>query len=554
VRQPASIGRFNVNPAVDFAPTGGPLSIAAFDVQAAAANLTDVSSTYSTNAANTITETGGTSLGNLETTASFTDSSLIAKFVASSSGALYLDSRVSPNGEAIGVFFNGGAGEMFDSHQGWVSLGGVTTSLIAGTTYYAKLDTKTVDAATTSVTITFLTTSGTVVSTQSYSDTVAASQGLRAPDSVQMGPNGIGSSQIMAYHGVQPNSVVLQGSPSPTPTPSVGPSATPTPSTSPSPSPTPTHTPSPSPTISAGPTATPTPIGHSIPEGLYESCGMIWVPATCLSDLDTFKSNGFSRVINYSELQATATEFQQYLTHAASDGIGVVISLNSLYAYGGQGQPSIASVFPDLSATCPSPCTTAAEFATYVVGLAKGNPGTWGYYDGDETQPSAQTLSETAAVYNAIKAADPNHPVLFVGAEGWNTDLQTLTNLVGPFAPYMDYMGVDHYSLGGPVGDTTGASELPIAQSTHTLATSDGKASVLVLQAFGYVEYGYQYCSPYPACAQFPTETQMQNLYQYAVQGDPNVSMIFWYSYMDIQRSSNPSGNFANLVQAIYNK
>jgi hypothetical protein len=552
VRQPAAAGRYDITAAVDFTPTGGPLSIPAFDAQAAGANLSDVSQTYSTNAANTVSETGGTSLGNLETTASFLDSSLITKFVASSAGALYMCSRLSPSGGAVGVFFTGGAGELFDSHQGWVSLGGITTNLTAGTTYYAKLDTKTVSPTTTNVTITFLTTTATVVSTQTYADTIGATQGLRAPDTVQISPNGIGVSQIMAYHGVQPNSVVLQGSPSPSPTPSLGPSPTPAPSSSPAPTPTPSRTPSPTPTPTVAPSATPTAVGGSIPEGLYESCGMQWVPTQCLGDLDTFASNGFTRVINYCELCATATEFQQYLTHAASDHIGVVIALNSLYQYGGSGEPSIQSVYPALAATCPSPCTTAPEFAAYVVGLADSNPGTWGYYIGDETTPNAQNEQATAAIYNAIKAVDSKHPTLFVGSMGFATSLQTLTQQLQPFAPYSDYLGDDHYPIGA--GDLTGQTQLPVAQAMHELATQDGKPSVLVLQAFGYYEYGYQYCTPYPACAAFPTEQQMQNLYQYSVQGDPNVSMIFWYSYMDIQRSTNPSGNFANLVRAIYNK
>jgi hypothetical protein len=274
---------------------------------------------------------------------------------------------------------------------------------------------------------------------------------------------------------------------------------------------------------------------------------MIWVASTCLSDLDTFGKSGFTRVINYSELQATASEFTTYLSHAAGDGVRVIVALNSLY-----NTTDIHGTFPDLSATCPSPCTTAAEFAAYVAGLAKSNSGTWGYYIGDETQPSPQSEAGTAAIYDAVKAVDPAHPTLFVGSEGFSTDLATLTNLLQPFAPYADVLAVDHYSIGA--GDLTGATQLPISQAMDALATSDGKPSALVLQAFGFYEYGTKYCDPYPSCAVFPTEAQMQNLYQYAVEGDPNVTMMLWYSYMDIERSTNPAANFANLRSAIANK
>jgi hypothetical protein len=532
--------------AVDFTPKGGPLSVAAFDAQAAPSGLSDLAHIYSADATNTIHATTGNSTGNLATTDSFVNSSLVVKFVAALAGPPFLNSRLGAGGSSIGVFFNSGAGEVYDSYNGWHVLGGITTGMTAGTTYYAKLDTQTVDAQTTKVTITFLGLDGSVISSNSFTDTNPGSQGVSGPDSIALSPNGIGILQMAAYRGVRSNSIVLGGGgPTPTPTASSAPTSSPTPT----PAPTATATPTSIPTKVPSPTPTPTQVGgggSTIPEGLYESCGMIWVPQTCFTDLDTFKAAGFTRVINYSELQATAAEFQEYLTHAASDGIGVIVSLNSVY-----NATNISQEYPDLSKTCPSPCTTPAQFATYVATLSKGNPGVWGYYIGDETQPSAQNESETDAVYNAVKTVDPTRPTLFVGATGFNTDLNTLTNLVGPFVPYMNVIGADHYSIGAD-GDETGATQLPFSQSVHSLATSSGKPSALVLQAFGFYEYNTPYCSPYPACAAFPTETQMHTLYENALLGDPNVSMIFWYSYMDIQRSSNPAGNWANLQAAIH--
>ncbi len=342
-------------------------------------------------------------------------------------------------------------------------------------------------------------------------------------------------------------------SPSPSPSATTGvPVVTPSPAASvagpPIATPTATAKPSAVPTTTATPTAIPSAGAALVPQGLYESCGMIWVPQTCLADLDTFEAAGFTRVINYSELQSSAADFVRYLSYAARDGIGVVVSLNSVY-----DASNIAANYPDLARTCPSPCTTPPQFAAYVAGLAKSNPGTWGYYIGDETQPSPLAEAQTAAVYAAIKAVDPNHPTLFVGSSGFNTDLATLTNLIGPFLPDADVIGADHYSIGA-AGDQTGASQLPFSQAVRTLATAAGKPSTLVLQAFGFDEYGIPYCSPYPSCDAFPTEAQMQTLYQNAVLGDPNVSMIFWYSYMDIERSPAPAANFANLRTAIRNR
>jgi hypothetical protein len=339
--------------------------------------------------------------------------------------------------------------------------------------------------------------------------------------------------------------------PSPVASVTAAPPVPPTPTSKPSAIPTATATPTVIPSAGASPSPSPsaTPVGAAqIPQGLYESCGMVWVPQTCLTDLDTFASAGFTRVINYSELQSSAADFVRYLSYAAHDGIGVVVSLNSVY-----DASNIAANYPALAQTCPSPCTTPAQFAAYVAGLAKSNPGTWGYYIGDETQPSPLAEAQTAAVYAAIKAVDPNHPTLFVGSSGFSTDLTTLTNLIGPFVPDADVIGADHYSIGA-AGDQTGASQLPFSQAVHALATAAGKPSALVLQAFGFNEYGIPYCSPYPSCDAFPTEAQMQTLYENAVLGDPNVSMMFWYSYMDIERSSAPATNFANLQTAIRNR
>jgi hypothetical protein len=242
---------------VVYTPADGPLANPEFDAQAAAAGLNDVAKTYATNGRNFITNTGKMMLGSLQTRGAYINTSVAVRFVAGSSGAPYINTRLS-GGRAIGMFWSGGIAEVFDDFSGWTLLGGLNATLVPGNTYFAKFDVAQTAPTTTTITASFLNPDASVVATQKFTDTTSAAQFVRGPDDVEESPNGLAASEVLVSRGVAPDSFVLQGSlpsPSPSPrasetptaaptsTPTAKPTATPTPKPTPSPVPTPKQTP-----------------------------------------------------------------------------------------------------------------------------------------------------------------------------------------------------------------------------------------------------------------------------------------------------------------------
>jgi hypothetical protein len=214
-------------PLLDYAPIQGPLANAAFDSQAAGVGLQDASKTDSSDATNTINDTGPTNLGMLQTAdTALKYSSIIIRFVADDGPLIYLTSRNIVN-RNLGVYFNAGAGEFFDSYGPYFQVGMKSPGLTPGTTYYAKLDTG-ATATTTHLRISFLTTSGSVLSTQVYADSNPAAFGAKGSSAVEVAQGGFGVSQIAVYQGVAPNSIIANGGlANPSPTASPAPSPTP---------------------------------------------------------------------------------------------------------------------------------------------------------------------------------------------------------------------------------------------------------------------------------------------------------------------------------------
>jgi hypothetical protein len=217
-------------PLLNYAPIQGPLANTAFDAQATGVGLADDSKTDSTDATNTINDVGPTNLGVLQTTKTTLEySTIIIRFVASYGSPIYLTSRNGVN-RNLGVYFNAGSGEFFDTYGTYTQLGGVSPALTPGTTYYAKFDTG-ATTKTTNLRLSFLTTAGTVLSTKVYADSNAAAFGAKGWDAVSIAQSGIGVSQLAVFSGVAPNTIIASGglaNPSPSPSPTISPTAIPT--------------------------------------------------------------------------------------------------------------------------------------------------------------------------------------------------------------------------------------------------------------------------------------------------------------------------------------
>ena len=145
--------------------------------------------------------------------------------------------------------------------------------------------------------------------------------------------------------------------------------------------------------------------------GIYESCSPKNA-AMCLSHLNDMAAAGFKLVINYDELYGDASFQKAYLDRAQSVGMKVIITLKNPRFYNGKG---LRSEFPALAQTCN--CTDNNGFIQYVVNLVKNHPAVWGYYIGDEVDPSHHDTMKSALA-DVVHQLDPTHPRLFIDSAG----------------------------------------------------------------------------------------------------------------------------------------
>ena len=251
--------------------------------------------------------------------------------------------------------------------------------------------------------------------------------------------------------------------------------------------------------------------------GTYESCSP-QNAAMCLSHLNDMAAAGFKLVINYDELYGDASFQKAYLDRAQSVGMKVIVALSNPAFYDGT---DLRSKFPALAQTCN--CTDNNGFIQYVVNLVKKHPAVWGYYIGDEVDPSDHDTMKSALA-DVVHQLDPTHPRLFIDNGG-----HTIAAWHGnsPFSDTAEVIGSDFYPVGHehdfhyPTIDQTAA----VAGGIQAYANAHGEDGAIVLQAFSYSNYGIS-GAPYPTASQMESMLSLTLAYLH-----PRI--ILWYSYYD---------------------
>jgi hypothetical protein len=258
--------------------------------------------------------------------------------------------------------------------------------------------------------------------------------------------------------------------------------------------------------------------------GIYESCSPNDVN-TCLNHLNTMAAAGFKQVINYSQLSGDAKFQDAYFGRAQSLGMKIIFPLKDPAFYNGK---SLRSEFPALAQTCN--CTSNSGFIDYVVNLVKDYPSLWGYYVGDEVDPSDHNELKTRLA-DAVQQLDPAHPRLFIDSSG-----QTVSVWHGnsPFYDTAEVIGSDFYPIRDdspqyPTIDQAGQ----VAAGIQAYADAHKEGSAIVLQAFSYSNYNI------PGIP-YPTTDQMKSMLS-EVLAHSRPRIVLWYSYYDTMSSGADS-------------
>jgi hypothetical protein len=270
------------------------------------------------------------------------------------------------------------------------------------------------------------------------------------------------------------------------------------------------------------------------PQGLYEECAPS-DQAQCAGELSLMGGAGFRLAVNYTAWYGSAAQIQAYAAEAQSAGVKIIWPLDDTAWRDAGTASSLPAGYPYLAPDCG--CATNAAFLRYAIALVRSLPATWGYYIGDELDPSQ--APEVAALAAAVRALDPGHPLLYVGQGG----PETAFNL-RPFESAAGTVGADVY----PVGQDVPTSYVGgVAASVGRLSSAAHTHPAMVLQAFSWGQYPTELQAPDP---RWPTSNEMRQMRDQALQAKP--SMILWYSLKDINDSPDPQAHWHDLVSAAF--
>jgi hypothetical protein len=244
---------------------------------------------------------------------------------------------------------------------------------------------------------------------------------------------------------------------------------------------------------------------------------------------------GFKLVINYGEIYGGASFQEAYFDRAQSLGMKVIFPLSKPAFYDGT---DLNTAFPDLGASCN--CNDNNGFIRYLVNLVKNQPALWGYYIGDEVDPSDHDAVKSMLA-DVVHQQDSNHPRLFIDEPGRSVSVWHGNS---PFFDTAEVIGTDFYPVRKVSPDYPTIDQMAnIASGTQAYASAYKEDSAIVLQAYSRSNYGAP-GSPYPTAKQMNYMLSQTLKYSH-----PRI--ILWYSYDDTMSSDNPQQHWNDLKTTI---
>ncbi len=284
------------------------------------------------------------------------------------------------------------------------------------------------------------------------------------------------------------------------------------------------------------------------PQGLYETC--LPSESGCLDRLTEMSNRGFRLVLNDGlRYEYTAKSIKTYADWAQKLGVKVILPIGYYPQLVGDSA-FLPRKFPDLASECG--CNDNTSFLTYYIGILKDHPALWGYYVADEIHP--QYYSGLKAYTDLIRSLDPKHP-RFVVEEGTNDPMEVFFTFHSYMKDTAEVLAPDLYPYGyiDLYGNST-TYTWDCARTAQYWAGKLGLRGAVVLQAFAWTQYydsSNPLCSPWPACASFPSYGQMKAQRDQALLYS-SPEFILWFDYPDILSSDLPKKHWEDLVAAAF--
>ena len=318
-------------------------------------------------------------------------------------------------------------------------------------------------------------------------------------------------------------------------------------------------------------------------QGIYTTCLIVNL-SDCETRVDNSQAAGFKYMTFFNALYGSLSDLTNFLSHANSDGMKILISIQSAPANTTDALTGTSLVSTFSAGGMPTACsaTTNKQFIDCVIPYCDASPACAGWYIADEPgcpnqgigycQGSLggsncgsgcryQNVDELASY---LQGADPTKLVVGYNTPsgipacsgGWSgtcaqTQIDNLYSCNGNSPCNGVYCwlsctdsqngGYDYYPIGNPNQPSQSTSDITtvgtLIQNTLN-ANCSGCHNAFVVQAFSYTQGGYSGCTDISACP-YPTSAQMITMRNNAILAAHNaghdLTLVWYYSYEDAQ-------------------
>ena len=282
------------------------------------------------------------------------------------------------------------------------------------------------------------------------------------------------------------------------------------------------------------------------PQGLYESC--LPSEADCLARLTKMGAEGFGVVLNDGLRYAnSASALRAYADRALELRMKVILPVKYSPEWDGD-DGFLVKEFPELASEGGS--TDNISFLIYYLSILKDHPALWGYYMADEVH--SESHNGLKVYSDMVKQRDPYHPRLIV-EEGTSDPMEIFFTFHSYMSDTVDVLALDDYPYGyiDPY-DRVSSYSGDKARTLQSWSDKLGLKNAIVLQAFAWPQYDTDIlCSPWPACAPFPSYEQMKAQRDQAILNS-RPEIILWFCYPNILSSDSPAQHWSDLVAAAF--
>jgi hypothetical protein len=215
------------------------------------------------------------------------------------------------------------------------------------------------------------------------------------------------------------------------------------------------------------------------PQGIFDSCSLDTMLATCTQRLSTMRQAGLKVVV----ISAAGTSLDALARYAqAAQGLGMAVMWelsNPVWWREPPSGTSAAASFSSFAAACG--CHSNQDVLAFLINWLAGQPATYGYYAADDSMLEPRDQAGVSAYVAQIKQHDPTHPVMIGAFQSSQREQYVgIADMIGqevyPITTRHLLPSSEHPAMWAYIDDTVIGAQQAARQA--------GKGSAFILQAF----------------------------------------------------------------------